>query len=408
LPRRSTIRAGILIAVLPWFAVSCGTKVATQPSPSDSVTAVPAPEEFLTSAQQEHRELLIDGRATPIEWNISPPTFVLMRGIGGGGDFILGLHSLWTYDRFGAQRAIYFLLEWPDPSQSVLDRPIVNDSIDVFDNQGNQTFDCATSDLMLRPTSWHRSTEREDQVVMEIFSDSQGSYPADNWRWGAGTTDPCFPSSIIEFQGATEDTVGATQHPVAGFMEDRWDMGGGPVDDVGRLTYHDNFHLYPNGIVPDSVASKGSRDTRLNRGHPTSYVIWGYVARPLDTCDPLGNWRLNPIRVDDSGARDKSWNPGDYVPSVILRFPTLSQTDVLARGAWTSGKWNLEIRRNLTTYDKRGDPSVPPSNPALWVPWPDDVQLVPGRRYMMRVTVYDASDTRGSRSAMLPLYLKPR
>jgi hypothetical protein len=51
---------------------------------------------------------------------------------------------------------------------------------------------------------------------------------------------------------------------------------------------------------------------------------------------------------------------------------------------------------------------VPPNNPGLWIPWPDDIQLVPGRRYMMRVTVYDASSTRGSRSAMLPLYLKPR
>ena len=76
--------------------------------------------------------------------------------------------------------------------------------------------------------SWPR------RVRLEIFSDSLGSYPADNWRWGAGTTDPVFPSSIIEFQGASEDTMGATQHPVAGFMEDRWDMGGGPVDDVGR------------------------------------------------------------------------------------------------------------------------------------------------------------------------------
>lgn len=403
MPRRSTIRAGILIAVLPWFAISCGTKVATQPSLSDSVTSVPAPEEFLTSAQQEHRELLVDGRATPIEWNVASPTYVLMHGIGGGGDFILGVHSCWTYDRFGGQQAIYFLLQWPDPSASVLDRPIVNDSVDVFDDHGNPTFDCATNDILLRPTSWHRSSIREDQVVVEIFSNSLGSYPADNWRWGAGTTDPAFPTSVVEFQGATEDTVGATSHPVAGFMEDRWDMGGGPVDDVGRLTYHDNFRLYSNGIVPDSIVSKGSRDTRLNRGKPVAYTVWKYVAKPLEACD-----LLNPVRVDDTSARDKSWNPGDYVPSVFLTFPTLSQFDVLARGAWGSGKWNLEIRRNLTTYDKRADTTVPPNDPSKWVPWPDDVQLVPGRRYMMRVTVYNASDTRGSQSAMLPLYLKPR
>jgi hypothetical protein len=283
----------------------------------------------------------------------------------------------------------------------------VNDSVDVFDDRGHQLIDCSNLDMLLRPTSWHRSSIREDQVVVEIFSDSLGSYPADNWRWGAGTTDPCFPTSVVEFQGATEDTVGATQHPVSGFMEDRWDMGGGPVDDVGRTTYHDNFTLYPNGIVPDSIVSKGSRDTRLNRGKPTAYTVWKYVAKPLSQavseCD-----LNNPIRVDDTSVHDKTWNPGDYVPSSFLLFPTLGQTDVLARGAWGSGKWNLEIRRNLTTYDKRLDPTPDHSMPNLWVPWTDDIQIQPGRRYMMRVTVYDASATKGSRSALMPLYVKPR
>jgi|SRR6267143_2191702 len=409
MPRRWTIRAGILFAVLPWFASSCGTKTATQPGLDDSVTAVAAPEQFLTSAQQESRELVVDGRATPIEWNISgQPTFVLMHGIGGGGDYLLGIRSLWTYDRFGAPAAIYFLLQWPDPTASYLDRPLVNDSVDIFDDQGRQIYDCNTgSDGLLHPTTWHRSSIEEDQVVVEVFSDSLGSYPADNWRWGAGTTDPCFPSSTVEFQGATEDAFGATTHPAAGFMEDRWDLGSGPVDDLGRKTTHDNFHVYPNGIVPDSIAYKGARDTRLNRGKPVAYCIWGYVAKPLEACDIQ-----NPVRVDDTGQRDKTWNPGDYVPSRILRFPTLSQFDVLARGNWIFNKWNLEIRRELTTYDKRvfiTDSTWTFSNdPIDWHPWPDDLPLVPGHHYAMRVTVYDASSTRGSRSVLLPLYLKPR
>src|SRR5712664_1458082 len=138
MPRRSKIRAGILFAVLPCFAISCGTKTATQPGLDEAVRSVPAPEEFLTSTQQERREILVDGRATPIEWNVTgAPNFVLMHGFGGGGDFILGVRSLWSYDRFGASKAIYFLLQWPDPTQSVLDRPIINDSIDVFDDNGN-------------------------------------------------------------------------------------------------------------------------------------------------------------------------------------------------------------------------------------------------------------------------------
>jgi hypothetical protein len=401
--RSAKIRTGILCAVLPWLTISCGTKTATQPGLSQALTAIPTTEEFLTSAQQEHRELLVDGRATPVEWNTAgAPDFVLMQGTNGGGDFLLSLRSVWSYDRFGAPQGIYFLLQWPDPSQSVLYKPIVNDSVDIFDDQGIPEFDGLSDPRLTRPTSWHRGTSEEDQVVIEIFSDSLGSYPADNWRWGAATTDPVFPTSNVEFVGAVEDTLGQTTHPAAGFMEDRYDQGGGPVDDVGRITYSDNFQVFANGIVPDSIASKGVRDTRLNRGKPTAYTIWGHTPpRPLTVNDVQ-----NPIRVDDSSLHDKSWNPGDYVPSVIIRFPTLSQLSVLARGNWVAGKWNLEVRRDLISFDKRAD--VNGNDPSTWVPWPDDIPLVPGRHYAMRVTIYDASSTRASRSPLIPLYLRPR
>src|SRR5947207_2759195 len=283
--RSSIVRAGILFAVLPWFAISCGTKTATEPGLDQSVTSVPAPEQFLNSAQQEHRELLLDGRPTPIEWNITgPPTYPLMHGIGGGRDFLVAMRSLWSYDRFGAPVAVYFLFQWPDGTPSVLDHPIVNDSVDILDDAGNLLVDCrAGNDALIRPTSWHRSSIEEDQLTVEIFSDSLGDYPADNWRWGAGTTDPVFPSSEIEFQGSKtdHDNRGQYEHPAAGFLEDRYDMGGGPVRDQGNVTYAANFTQYPNGVVPILIASKGSRDTRLNRGHPTSYVVWRYVAKPL-------------------------------------------------------------------------------------------------------------------------------
>jgi hypothetical protein len=418
MPQRAALRAGILFAILPWFAISCGTKTPTQPGLDEAVTAVAAPEQYLTSAQQETRELIVDGRPTPIEWNISgAPTYVLMRGTGGGGDYILALRSLWTYDRFGAPTALYFLLQWPDASPSYLEHPIINDAVDILDDQGNLLVDCrpqldslgnvvAPGNLaLIRPTSWHRSPREEDEVVVDLFSDSLGSFPADRWRWGAGTTDPVYPSSTVEFANAAVDgdSLGQNTHPASGFMEDMYDLGGGPVDDVGRTTTIANYTEYISGVVPIKIASKGSRDTRLNRGKPTAYVVWEYVAKPLDACDSL-----NPVRVDDSGVRDKTWNPGDYVPGYRLRFPTLSQFDVLARGNWVASKWNLEIRRSLVTYDKRDPSGNLTDDSRLWHPWPDDVPLVPGRRYMVRISIYDASSTRGSRSTLLPIYLKPR
>ncbi len=72
---------------------------------------------------------------------------------------------------------------------------------------------------------------------------------------------------------------------------------------------------------------------------------------------------------------------------------------MLARGNWLAGKWNLEIRRNLTTVDSLSA-GLPPRL--------DDVQLVAGRHYKVRVTVYDASSTKGSQSILLPFYLKPQ
>ena len=48
---------------------------------------------------------------------------------------------------------------------------------------------------------------------------------------------------LAERRGATIVT------PIAGHA-----VPSGPVDDQGRVTYHDNFHLDPNGVVPDSIA----------------------------------------------------------------------------------------------------------------------------------------------------------
>jgi len=406
MPRRSTLAVGILFVALPWLATSCGTKTPTEPGLPTSITSVPVSEWFLNSPQAESRELLIDGRPTAVEWNVAgEPTYVLMHGnlAGGGGDFFLAVRSVWSYDaRFGnpaPPMGIYFLLQWPDPSFSTLDRPLVNDSVSIFDQEGNQIYDCnAGDDGLVRPRTWHRSPIEEDQVVVEIFSDSLGSYPADNWRWGAETTDPVFPSSSVEFTGASGDTVGQFNHPAAGFAEDRFDFGSGPVDDEGQRSFIQNYTQYPDGIVPIMIASKGTRDTRLNRGKPTSYVIWSYVEKPLTACDSL-----NPVRIDDSSVRDKTWNRGDYVPAWRDTFPTLSQADILARGTWNASKWNLELRRDLVAYNK-----VDRNHPETWIPWPDDVPLEPGRHYVVRFTVYDASSTRGSRSELIPLYLKPR
>jgi Ethylbenzene dehydrogenase len=399
-PTRS-IRVGILFAVAAAAAstVSCGKTKLTEPNPISNIVSVGGFEAFYNSSQQETRELLIDGRITDIEWNITgDPAIILMNGPNGerGGSYYVSVRSLWTTDQFNRNKGIYFLLQWPDRTEDRLEQPLIT-SADVVGANGDTLIHCQTDDTLLRESSWHRGTQHEDQAYIEIYSDSVGNFPADVWRWGAETTDACTPVNGSEFVGARDDgdTLGSTTHPSAAFMEDLFDQGAGPVRDAGLWTYYlDNFN--PGSNVPLKIAFRGTRDNRLNRGKPVWYVLWETVAKPFEQCDIQ-----NPIRIDDPGVKDKTWNPGDYVPSMRISFPTQSQLDVLARGSWVAGKWGLEVRRDLITR--------PPQIAGVdQPPRPDDVQLTPGRHYSMRITIVDGRTGARSQSDLLPLYLKPR
>lgn len=395
--RARFIRAGILFAMAAAGTISCGETKFTQPNPKGDVVAVRAFERFLNSSQRESRELLIDSRVTNIEWDLTGnPSVILMQGGGGGGSYYVLVRSLWTLNEFGGNEGFYLLLQWPDRTENRLEEPLVT-SADVFSDLGDTLINCQQGDdTLVRESSWSRSTQQEDELFIELYSDSTASFPADVWRWGAETTDPVTPVNMAEFAGAADgDSLGSTSHPGAGFLEDLYDLGGGAVRDFGVWPYIEANHN-PGSNVPLNIASKGFRDTRLNRGHPTEYVLWARVDKPFGPCEIF-----NPIREDEAGVRDKSWNPGDYVPSFASSFPSESQLDVIGKGAWFEGKWALEIKRDLITR-------LPPVFPdPVGDPRPDDVQLVPGRRYMMRITIYDGASKMSSQSQLFPIYLRP-
>jgi hypothetical protein len=171
-------------------------------------------------------------------------------------------------------------------------------------------------------------------------------------------------------------------------------ISSGWVRDFGTLSYADN--VLPGSDVPLLIAGKGTRDIRLNRGKPVPLIIWKYVADSLSTCDSL-----NPIRVDDPTSRQKTWNPGDYTPPYLIGLPTGSQADVVAKGGWDGGKWALELRRLLESRN-------PDVGSVRGAPHNDDLELHSGHTYGIRIRIYNASKTRSSVSAILPLYIKPR
>ncbi|HEU4724351.1 MAG TPA: hypothetical protein VFU59_03535 [Candidatus Eisenbacteria bacterium] len=394
MPRRKTVRAGLLIVLVLAGSLSCGENTPTEPALASDIIAPALSENFETSPLRESRELLIDGRATDIEWNgTGDPAFVIARG--DGGNFFVLVRSLWTFDaRTNAPRGIYFELQWPDREENRLEEPLTT-TLDTGNADGVNQVDCTTDLRVVNPGNWRRADIHEDQVFIEIYSDSLGNYPADAWRWGAGTTDPAVPVNPTEYQGADfDETRGAADHPLGGSVEDFYSTGGAWAADIGRLPNEAN--VFPGSDLPLYRPNKATRDVRLNRGKPTSYIVWKPVASLLTECDTL-----NPLRVDDASVRDKTWNPGDYIPSVTTQLPDSSQSDVVARGTWLDGKWALEIRRELTTRppDVQGIPQPPR---------PDDIILQEGRRYRVRFTFYNATKTRSSQTELLPLYLKPR
>ena len=99
--RRNMTRAGILFVLVGASVLSCGERTPTEPDLNTRLVAVPQTERFETSPQRESRELLIDGRATDIEWlGTGDPTVLLLRGSngGGGGDYHISLRALWSYN----------------------------------------------------------------------------------------------------------------------------------------------------------------------------------------------------------------------------------------------------------------------------------------------------------------------
>jgi Ethylbenzene dehydrogenase len=390
------LRTGILCAVIAATGLSCGENQPTEPDPISDITAVKGNEVFLNSPQQETRELLIDGRATDIEWAITGDASIIrMHNEAGerGGTYYLSVRSLWTLPRLSRASGILFLLQWPDPTANLLHMPLVT-TADVVADNGDTLIDCTTGNTALvNPANWTINRNiQEDEVTIEVFSTQTGGYPKDVWRWGANTTDPGNPVNGTEFTAAGPDSAHSLEHPNGSYMEDFYDNGSGPVRDLGDYSYMLANHESTD-YVPLKIVGKNPREVRFNRGKPISRVIWETVAKDFGPCETI-----NPIRVDDATKNDKTWNPGDYQPSFRTLPSTKSQADVVARGAWNMGKWTLEIRRDLIAA---------PADTAQGGPWPDDIPLVPGQHYAVRFTIVDGTTKARSVSDLIPIYLRP-
>ncbi|MFQ6617257.1 MAG: ethylbenzene dehydrogenase-related protein [Fidelibacterota bacterium] len=121
----------------------------------------------------------------------------------------------------------------------------------------------------------------------------------DIWHWKASRTDP------------------------AGYLDDKhivWNggSGNGRKGDQGTSSYIDNKleNGWPRYMHKDGVVA-------------AVYPFWYYDAADMDST--------------------LAWGPGSTVAGEIIKLPTGSRADVLAKGKYSDGTWTLEIKRLRNT-----------------------------------------------------------
>ena len=77
---------------------------------------------------------------------------------------------------------------------------------------------------------------------------------------------------------------------------------------------------------------------------------------------------------------------GEVLPRYILTEPSGSRGDVRAKGRWQNGRWTIEFSRKLTTSHG------------------DDVQFVPGEKYLFGVSRYEIAGRKRNSKLSQPLY----
>jgi hypothetical protein len=77
---------------------------------------------------------------------------------------------------------------------------------------------------------------------------------------------------------------------------------------------------------------------------------------------------------------------GDILPRYTFKQPTGSRSDIQAKGVWQNGKWTIELGRKLVTSNQ------------------DDIQFVPGRKYLFGISRYEIADRGPNAKLSEPLY----
>lgn len=278
----------------------------------------------------------IDGSTLDREWSSAPELLIAMSdgAANGGGSFYIRMKSVYT----PYPDTVYFMLQWADTTDDVLPDRL------IYSGPQWLNMDCNSGLTLQDPGNWTKIASEEGKedrfcILFEItpVSDDYGTFASrgcqvachngmkvpsrgtpngrfDVWYWMRSRTDPVrrCDDMVLDSTGFRGDAGVAPWRPNL--------RGAGLVPRF--IARGDNGNLSPAKFVYD----------------PGDY---GRGFGPCDTLNPasLLNW---------NDPRDPAL---DYVPGFVVKEPTGSRGDVIAKADWDEGRWAVEIKRALDTDD---------------------------------------------------------
>ncbi len=249
----------------------------------------------------------LDGHAIEEDWK-GADEFAITVQDGSIGKVKISLKALFDNEY------IYILASWPDPSQSTgKDKWTFNgDRWTLSGDEDRIAFIWNIAD------SIHGFNIGGCAMLCHgdrMHTNAKGEL-GDMWQWKASTTNP------------------------VGYADDEW------IDDTVLGGYTESARsaaIYADGSASD--LNEGFVKNINNAGNGPRY----YEPNPQDNLDSEFIFRSEVDNGEAIEIGDINFNIGDSVPGYILSRPAGNRGNIDAQGLWTSGRWQVELRRKLNT-----------------------------------------------------------
>lgn len=305
-------------------------------------------------------------------WEAAPTLAAAARG-GFAGDVTVTMRAMYTPTR------VYFLLQWNDPTESVVRGPWIK----TVSGWLKQPVAPANFDAT-RLISWRTQPANyfyEDKLAI-IWNTTGSSSVAGFNETG------CAVLCHVDQPG---DPRPLKYTNFTGEVADMWHWKLVRTNVVHRLD--DQYVYWNRSTTVNSGAGRagdpGGSEYGSNGSSVPLFMSGNQPAPPYFLVDSAvaAAWAAAGLTIDPGNvarAFADNFAVGEHLANAITKLrPNVDRSHVEAYGVWGGGTWTLEVGRDLTTNSAG---TVPPGGTATV---PVDVQFVPGQRYHFGVAVFE-------------------